>query len=145
MDQREQYEQYLKILSIFHYVVGGISALFACFPALCNGDCVFRARPCSEFGRLRASFLSCLPLWAIFCDNCRKLHSFGMGICDMHGDSGILSRCEKALHFLFGHGWYRMYLSSLWDGALGVFTIIALMQPQVKEMFPFGQTVQSDA
>ena len=34
MDQREQYEQYLKILAIFHYVVGGISALFACFPIL---------------------------------------------------------------------------------------------------------------
>jgi hypothetical protein len=25
-------EQYLRLLSIFHYVVGGIAALFACFP-----------------------------------------------------------------------------------------------------------------
>ncbi len=27
-----QQEQYLKLLSIFHYVVGGLAALFACFP-----------------------------------------------------------------------------------------------------------------
>ena len=27
-----QDEQYLNLLSIFHYVVGGLTALFACFP-----------------------------------------------------------------------------------------------------------------
>lgn len=27
-----QDEQYLQILSIFHFVVGGLTALFACFP-----------------------------------------------------------------------------------------------------------------
>jgi hypothetical protein len=26
--------QYLKLLSIFHYVVGGLAALFACFPIM---------------------------------------------------------------------------------------------------------------
>jgi hypothetical protein len=32
---QNQDEQYLKILSIAHYVVGGLAGLFACFP--CTG------------------------------------------------------------------------------------------------------------
>ena len=28
----QQDEEHLKLLSIFHYVVGGLAALFACFP-----------------------------------------------------------------------------------------------------------------
>jgi len=32
MAATQQDEQYLKILSIFHFVVGGIAGLFACFP-----------------------------------------------------------------------------------------------------------------
>jgi hypothetical protein len=33
MSQNEE-QQYLKILSIFHYIVGGIAGLFACFPII---------------------------------------------------------------------------------------------------------------
>ncbi|MHC4489101.1 MAG: hypothetical protein ACYSW7_07995, partial [Planctomycetota bacterium] len=29
-----QDEQYLKLLSVFHYVVGGLSAFFACIPLI---------------------------------------------------------------------------------------------------------------
>jgi hypothetical protein len=31
---QNQDEQYLKILSIFHYVIGGLAGLFACFPII---------------------------------------------------------------------------------------------------------------
>ncbi len=31
-DKMQQDEEHLKLLSIFHYVVGGLAALFACFP-----------------------------------------------------------------------------------------------------------------
>jgi hypothetical protein len=33
MDQNQD-EQYLKLLSIFHYVVGAVAGLFACFPII---------------------------------------------------------------------------------------------------------------
>jgi hypothetical protein len=44
-------EQNLKLLSIFHYVVGGIMALFSCFPI------IHAAAPIRYSGRSRHTML----------------------------------------------------------------------------------------
>lgn len=136
MNQYED-EQYLKLLSIFHYVVGGIAGLFACFPiihfaiglSMLMSSFTRSAQngPPAFFGLLFTLipggiilfgwvFAICIILAGRFISQ-RKNHMFCMVI------AGI-----ECTFTPFGT-------------VLGVFTIITLIRPSVKELFQ-AQIVQ---
>ena len=146
MDQREQYEQYLKILSIFHYVVGGISALFACFPLLhfIVGIVFFVLGlvPSSEGSGLPFFPATLFGFFFAAIAGSMILLGWAFAICTMI--AGYSLAAKKRYTFCLVMAGIACAFPPF-GTVLGVFTIITLMQPLVKEMFPFGQTVQSDA
>jgi len=132
-------EQHLKLLSIFHYVVGGFTALFACFPLLYVAiglAMVFAPHSMSNkpgdeppafvgwlfavFGvgmfLLGLAFALCIILAGRFI-NRRKRYWFS-----------FVMACIECCIFPFGT-------------ALGVFTIIVLVRPSVKALFHVTPTV----
>ena len=131
--------EHLKLLSIFHYVLAGLTALSALFPLLyvllgvlmATGAMEERHRDGSEraFGWVFAAF-GCLFVMGIFALAAalvfagrslaqRKRHTFCIVV------AGV-----SCLFFPFGT-------------ALGVFTLIVLMRPSVKELFASPTAVKS--
>ena len=125
----DQDAEHLRLLSIFHYVVGGLTALCACIPiihlaiglAILFGAFPHNNGPPAVVGLLMVVIAGCFILagWALaICLfiaggylKSRKHYTFCLVI------AGI-----SCMLFPFGT-------------ALGVFTIIVLMRPSVKEMF----------
>ena len=146
MDQREQYEQYLKILSIFHYVVGGISALFACFPLLhfIMGIVFFVIGlvPTSESSGLPFFPASIFGLFFATIAGSMILLGWAFAICMMIAGYSLAAK-KRYTFCLVMAGIACAFLP--FGTVLGVFTIITLTQPAVKDMFSFGQAVESDA
>ncbi|MEX0704534.1 MAG: hypothetical protein WD069_20705 [Planctomycetales bacterium] len=123
--------EHLNLLSIFHYVVGGLTALFGCFPIFHLG-----------FG---IAILS-----GAFPDRNGEAPPPEMGwMFVIVGGGLILSAWSIAvLTVLAGrrlaqHRWYMfcMVVAGIeclfmpWGTVLGVFTIIVLSRPSVKELF----------
>ena len=125
-----QDEQYLKYLSIFHYVVGGLAGLFACFPIfhLIAGIFIMVASftepqsgPPLFFGLIFVLFAGSFMLigWAF-------------AICIIL--AGVfLARRKYYMFCLVMAGIECMFTP--FGTVLGVFTIITLVRPSVKEMF----------
>lgn len=127
--------QHLKLLSVFHYVVGGLAALFACFPIFhlvigivfiaasstgkCNGE-----MPPAIVGWLFVTIASFIILmgWS-----CAILIIFA-GRC--------LARRIHYLYCLVIAGVECLFMP--YGTVLGVFTIIVLMKPEVKALFNGG-------
>lgn len=131
----------LRILAIFHFVVAGIAGLFACFPifhllmgiSMLTGsffpggtptDAPF---PFALFGLM----FTVIPAAMIF---------FGWAIAIALAIAGYF--LTKKQHYLFcmimaGIGCVFMPFGTV----LGVFTIIVLMRPSVKELFNYGVSV----
>jgi hypothetical protein len=138
---RSENEQYLKILSIFHYVVGGIAALFACFPIIHfvvgltmllssfipallpspEGSSVFPVLPFSLVGL----FFTLFAGGAI-------LLGWAFAVCLIIAGRSLAMR-KRYMFCLVMAGIACMFTP--FGTVLGVFTIIVLMQPAVKEMF----------
>ena len=131
MAATQQDEQYLKILSIFHFVVGGIAGLFACFPVfhLAMGVAMLTGSfgptpddfPFRLFGAMFVIIPACIILegWALagsmfaagYFLSARKYHTFCLVV------GGV-----ECIFMPFGT-------------VLGVFTIILLVKPEVKALF----------
>ena len=125
-----QDEHYLNLLGIFHYVVGGITAFFACFPfihmvigiAMISGRLDFRDPPPPVLGWLfvfmSSFFILCgwaLAISMIFAGRRlrqRRSHTF----C-------FVFACIECIMMPFGT-------------VLGVFTIIHLSKDSVRQLFP---------
>jgi len=129
--QKSEDEQYLQLLSIFHYIVAGIAALVACFPifhltigvgmiiaALTGSN---EAAPMAVFGLVFAliggsviligwAFAVCVAIAGRFLAT-RRHHTYCLVM------AGI-----ECLFTPFGT-------------VLGVFTLLVLTRPSVKEMF----------
>jgi hypothetical protein len=125
-------EQHLRLLSIFHYVVAGITALFGCFPIfhLVIGLLLFFApevfdskgeQPPDWIGLLFAGFaLFIMMLFWI-----------------------LAAVILTAGYFLAGrtHYWFCLVVAGLecmfgpFGTVLGVFTIVVLMQDSVRQLF----------
>jgi len=129
--QKSEDEQYLQLLSIFHYIVAGIAGLLACFPifhltvgvsmiiaALTGPD---EAAPMAIFGLVFAliggsiilagwAFAVCVAVAGRFLA-ARRHHTFCLVM------AGI-----ECIFTPFGT-------------VLGVFTLLVLTRPSVKEMF----------
>lgn len=145
MDQRQQNEQYLKILSAFHYALGGLSALVACFPIIHLvvglGMLGFGFIPIAAGGEEPTSFLpfffpfSLVGLVFVFVAATIILLGWAYAICLIIAGRSLATRQRYT---------FCMVIAGIacafapFGTVLGVFTIVTLIQPAVKEMFQAG-------
>jgi hypothetical protein len=113
MNQSED-EQYLKLLSIFHYVVGGIAGLFACFPII---------HFVVGLGMLISSFTQSSQngppaliglFFTLFAGGFIVL---GWAFASVSFSWGSFPKKKNVLH---GYGW-RQIVQSIWDCTRGVY------------------------
>jgi hypothetical protein len=135
-----QDEHHLNILSIFHYVVGGLTALFACFPIfhlmmglgfLFGG---FGPPPEEEFPfRLFGLMFTVIPAVIILT---------GWVLAGFIAAAGYhLSKRQHYTFCLVIAGVECIFIP--FGTVLGIFTIIVLVRPGVKALFEPGQTAES--
>jgi hypothetical protein len=130
---QSQDADHLRLLSIFHYVVAGMFALFAMFPviylvigiAIVTGVFDSGAEPPPPF--LGWMFI----IAAVFFMTC----GLAMAICVALAGRR-LARRTNYLYCLVIAGIECIFMP--FGTVLGVFTIIVLMRPTVKEMFGVG-------
>jgi hypothetical protein len=129
-------KQNLKLLSIFHYVVGAIMAVFACFPlihiaigfAMLSGAFDGRDAPPKFLGL----FFIILPGIMMLC-------GWTLTVCIFIA-AGKLARHRARTYCLVIAGLECMFMP--FGTVLGVFTIIVLMKDSVKELFASNQPFQ---
>lgn len=129
-------EQHLHLLSIFHYVVAGVGALFACFPIFhfTIGVGMFissltqprEAGPLALFGLLFAGIAGSIMLsgWAFAV--CVAIAGRYLALKKNHLFCLVMAGVE-CIFTPFGT-------------VLGIFTIIVLVRPSVKELFLHSST-----
>lgn len=128
---QNQDEQYLKLLSIFHYVVGGLAGLFACFPIihLVIGIGIV----VSGLTQRSAGFPSILfGLFFILIAGSFILFGWAFAICIILSGRFIAKR-KNYMFCLVMAGVECIFTP--FGTVLGVFTIITLVRPSVKEIF----------
>ena len=131
-------EQHLRLLSIFHYVVGGLTGLFACFPlihvalglAMIFAPQSLSNRPGDQPPAFFGWFFTCMG-GGFF------LVGISVVVCIVLAGRFITQRrrywfvfvlaCVQCTFFPFGT-------------ALGVFTLLVLSRPTVKTLFQVGRT-----
>ena len=137
MNQNED-EQYLKLLSIFHYVVGGIAGLFACFPII---HFVFGISILiSSFTQpSQEDFPALFGLLFTLIAGVVILLGWAFAICIIMAGR-FISKRKNHMFCMVMAGVECMFTP--FGTVLGVFTIITLIRPSVKELFK-TQTVQT--
>jgi hypothetical protein len=130
MNQKEE-EQYLNLLSIFHYIVGGIAGLFACFPII---------HLVVGLGILISSLTQPSPdappaliglFFTLFAGGF-ILFGWAFAVCIMLAGRFISQRKNHTFCLVMA-GIECMFTP--FGTVLGVFTIIMLIRPTVKESF----------
>ncbi len=128
----QQDEEHLKLLSIFHYVVGGLAALFACFPIfhLIIGIVfiVLSAEPDAK-GDVPPAFIGWLFVGIA---SVVMIAGWGMAACIITAGRFL----AKRRHYTFCLAMAGIECAFMPFGTvLGVFTILVLVRESVKEMF----------
>ncbi len=121
--------EHLRQLSIFHYVVGGITALCACilFIHLAIGlAMLFGVFPDNDAPP------AIVGLIMVVIAGCFILAGWALGICQFIAGGYLKSRKHYTFCLVIA-GISCMLIP--FGTALGVFTILVLMRPSVKEMF----------
>jgi hypothetical protein len=130
--------EHLRLLSIFHYVVAGISALFACFPLIhfvVGCLMVFAPNNFGHSGHNPGNDIEALRFFGgLFMLIAAFIIALGwtMAICIF-----CVGRCiarRRRYTFCFVVAAIECLLMP-YGTVLGVFTIIVLMRPSVKAMF----------
>lgn len=118
--------QHLKLLSVFHYVLAGVIAFFACIPIIhIVIGLVMLFAPPEETPRFvglifaLAGFVFFLGGWAL------AVAVFYAGRC--------LARRRRHLYCLVVGGVQCIFMPV--GTVLGIFTILVLMKPEVKDLF----------
>jgi hypothetical protein len=129
-----QDEEHLKLLSIFHYVVGGITGLFACFPItyLIMGIFILAVACVDQ----TEAPLVIMGLIFVFMSLALITLGWTLAVCLI-----ISGRCltrSRRYKFCFVIACISCLLMP-YGTVLGVFTIIVLMRPTVKELFGVSQ------
>ena len=132
-----QDKEHLKLLSIFHYVVGGMITLFSCIPIihLIMGISIILMPESMTDGRGEGPpaflgwFFVLFPLVFILC-------GWILGACVIY--AGIcLGKFKKHTFCLIMAGIVCLFMPV--GTVLGVFTIIVLLRPAVKDLFSLSQ------
>ena len=142
----DQDQQYLKILSIFHFVVAGISALFACFPILhfvagivmlCVG---FGMGISGEAALPEAVIPGFVGLFFALIAGSMILFGWAFAVCEALA-GWFISKRSRYMYCLVMAGVECIFVP--FGTVLGVFTIITLMKPSVKELFGVLETTET--
>ncbi len=128
----QQDEEHLKLLSIFHYVVGGLAALFACFPIIhLIIGIVFialSAKPDAK-GDVPPAFIGWLFVGAA---SAAMIVGWSIAACIITVGRFLAGR----RHYTFCLVMAGIECAFMPFGTvLGVFTILVLVRESVKEMF----------
>ncbi len=134
-----EHEQYLKVLGIFHFVVGIIAGMIACFPILHLGMGLFMF-----VGGLIPGFMgedvpfmvSFFGLFFALIAGAIILLGWTFAIGLMVSGYGLLNRRWHTFCLVMA-GIACMFMP--FGTVLGVLTIILLVNPQVKALFAGGQ------
>ena len=125
--------QHLRILSIFHYVVAGISGLFACFPIFHFGIglsmVVGSFTNPEEMGPMALFGL-------VFTVIAGSIMLFGWIFAILIALAGYNLASKKNYMFCLVMAGVECIFTPF-GTVLGVFTIIVLMRPSVKELFAY--------
>lgn len=135
-----QDEEHLKLLSIFHYVVAGLAALFACFPIfhLIIGIGMI-------VGSLADPSGDSIPLAGVglfFTLIAGSIMLFGWAFAVSVAFAGRFLMTKKRYMFCLVVAGVECIFTPF-GTVLGVFTIIVLMRPSVKELFGIEQTAEA--
>jgi len=119
-------EEYLKLLSIFHYVVGGLAGFFACFPLIhfCFGVAML-------VGAIDGA-PAFVGLLLVFIATVLILGGWALAVCLIIAGRKLAKRKNYMFCLVMG----AISCAFMPFGTvLGVFTIIVLVRPSVKELF----------
>lgn len=135
-----QDEQHVNLLSIFHYVLGGITAFFACFPILHLGMGI--AMLCGAFtdesGQQPPAFVG----WMFIVMGSAFILG-GWTLAALMIAAGRKLKQRRARSFCLAVGGIECILMPL-GTVLGVFTIIVLTKDPVRQLFePAYQPAQA--
>ena len=125
-------EQYLKLLSVFHYVVGGLAACFACIPIIhLSIGIAMLVGAIDDAPEFVGAFMVLIAIFAI-------LAGWTLAVCII-----IAGRClAKRRRYMFCLVMAAISCVFMPFGTvLGVFTIIVLMRPSVKELFAVNKAL----
>jgi len=141
-----QDEQYLKILAIFHFVVAGISALFACFPILhflmgLGMLAVSLGLGVSEGAFPEAVVPGLVGLLFTLIAGSVILFGWAFAVCVALAGLFLLKKKRHMFCVVMG-GVECIFMP--FGTVLGVFTIITLMKPSVKELFGISKVVEEN-
>ena len=129
--KKSEDEQYLQLLSIFHYIVAGISALFACFPIIHFSVGVGMLIAALSQPR-EAGPLALIGLLFTVIGGSMILLGWAFAVCV--AIAGRFLALKK-------HHTYCLVMAGIecmftpFGTVLGVFTLIVLTRPSVKELF----------
>ena len=128
-----QDEEHLRLLSIFHYVVGGIAGLFACFPIfhLIIGIVMLVAGLTEASGDERIPVLIVGLMFTLIA-GLVILCGWTLAICLIVSGRRLARRINYKFCFVIA---CISCAFSPFGTVLGIFTIIVLVRPAVKELF----------
>ena len=140
-----QDEQYLKILAIFHFVVAGISALFACFPILhfvmgLGMFAVSLGLGASEGAFAEAAIPGLVGLLFTLIAGSVILFGWAFAVCVALAGWFLLKKKRHTFCVVMG-GVECIFMP--FGTVLGVFTIITLMKPSVKALFGISEEIEN--
>jgi len=132
-----QDEQYLKILSVFHFVVAGIAALFACFPILhfvagLGMIAVSLGLGTGEDAFPEATIPGFVGFFFVLIAGSMILLGWAFAVCEAL-TGWFLVKKRRYMYCLVMGGVECIFMP--FGTVLGVFTLITLMKPSVKELF----------
>jgi hypothetical protein len=124
--------QHLKLLSIFHYIVAGLTAAFSSMFLIHAGlGLTMLMRPGSFDGKNRPDPFAG---WLFFAMGCAAV-AFGWTLAAGIGLGGRFLAKRKHHTFCLVMAGIEAGMCSPFGTVLGVFTIIVLLRPSVKELF----------
>jgi hypothetical protein len=140
-----QDEQYLKILGIFHFVVAGIAALFACFPILhflmgLGMLGLSLGAGVSEGAFPQAVIPGFVGLFFTLIAGSMILFGWAFAVCVALAGLFLLKKTHHMFCVVMG-GVECIFVP--FGTVLGVLTVIMLMKPSVKTLFGVGESAEA--
>ena len=124
--------EHIRLLSVFHYVVGGLAALFACFPIIhLIMGIIFVVAP-ETLDSEGEPFPAFFGWFFILFAGAFILAGWALAVCIIVAGK-YLSRQVRYLFCLIMAGIECIFMP--FGTVLGVFTIIVLVRPSVKKLF----------
>jgi hypothetical protein len=135
MSKQTQDADHLRLLSIFHYVVGALAALFACIPFLHLFIGIAMVEGWGDFAS-EDEVSGVMGWFFIVFSGAFILAGWAFAVC-LAFAGRFLARRRRYYYCLVMAGIACMFMP--FGTVLGVFTIIVLLRESVKELFGEGE------